>query len=62
MHEALAQLAQSDFFYLYVAPNLALVKAVFFLGIFGLVGVVAQSVRIGLEAEAEEEKRRERTI
>ncbi|MDO5116391.1 MAG: hypothetical protein Q4D58_09875 [Synergistaceae bacterium] len=45
------QLAQSEFFYLYIAPNLTLVKAVFFLGIFGLVGVVAQSVRIALAAE-----------
>ncbi len=45
------QFAQSEFFYYHIAPNLALVKTVFFLGIFGLVGVVAQSVRIAIEDE-----------
>ncbi|MDO5116856.1 MAG: hypothetical protein Q4D58_12305 [Synergistaceae bacterium] len=49
------QLAQSEFFYLHVAPNLTLVKFVFFLGIFGLVGVVAQSVRIAPAAEERED-------
>ena len=50
------QIAQSEFFYHHIAPNLMLVKAVFFLGIFGLIGVVAQSVRIGQEKEELEEK------
>ncbi len=45
------QFAQSEFFYHYVAPNLALIKTVFFLGVFGLVGVAAQSVRIAIEDE-----------
>lgn len=49
------QFAQSEFFFCHIAPHLTLVKTVFFLGIFGLVGVVAQSVRIGLEAEEAEE-------
>lgn len=49
------QIAQSEFFYHHIAPNLMLIKAVFFFGIFGLLGVVAQSVRIGLEAEEAEE-------
>ncbi|MCD8235008.1 MAG: hypothetical protein LUC51_11600 [Cloacibacillus porcorum] len=52
----MVQFAQSEFFYHHIAPNLMLVKAVFFLGIFGLVGVVAQSVRIGLEAEEAEDR------
>lgn len=45
------QIAQSEFFFYHVAPHLTLVKTVFFLGIFGLLGVVAQSVRLALEAE-----------
>lgn len=49
------QFAQSEFFFCHIAPHLTLVKTVFFLGIFGLVGVVAQSVRIVLEDEAEED-------
>lgn len=56
MHETLAQLAQSEVFYRYVAPNLTLVKTVFFLGLFGLLGAVAQSVRLALEAEEAEER------
>ena len=62
MHETMAQLAQIDFFYHHIAPNINMVKAVFLLGIIGLAAVSAYSVRLGLEAEAEEEKRRERTI
>lgn len=50
------QIAQSEFFYHHIAPNLMLVKVVFFFGIFGLIGVVAQSVRIGQEKEELEEK------
>lgn len=50
------QFAQSEFFFYHIAPNLTLIKFVFFFGIFGLVGVVAQSVRIGLEKEELEEK------
>lgn len=52
------QFAQSEFFFYHIAPNLTLIKFVFFFGIFGLVGVVAQSVRIGLEAEEREELER----
>lgn len=51
------QFAQSEFFFYHIAPNLTLIKFVFFFGIFGLIGVVAQSVRVGLEAkEAEDTK------
>lgn len=49
------QIAQSEFFYHHIAPNINTIYAVFWLGIFGLVGVVAQSVRIGLEAEEAED-------
>lgn len=49
------QFAQSEFFFYHIAPHLTLVKTVFFLGIFGLVGVVAQSVRIAIEEDEAEE-------
>ena len=62
MHETMAQLAQSDFFYNHIAPNINMVKAVFLLGIIGLAGVSAYSVRLRLEAEAEDEKRKETAI
>lgn len=62
MHETMAQLAQSNFFYHHIAPNINLVKTVFLLGIIGLAGVSAYSVRLGLEAEAEDEKRKETAI
>ncbi len=53
------QIAQSEFFYRYVAPNLTLVKFAFFFGIFGLVGCVAQAARQAIEAyEADEEAHR----
>lgn len=48
------QFAQSEFFFYHVAPHLTLVKTVFFLGIFGLLGVVAQSVRFAIENDEEE--------
>lgn len=49
------QIAQSEFFYRYVAPNLTLIETVFFFGIFGLLGVVAQSVRYAFEEDEREE-------
>lgn len=58
MHETMAQLAQSDFFYHHIAPNINLVKTVFLLGIIGLAGVSAYSVRLGLEAEEKMKKER----
>lgn len=62
MHETMAQLAQSDFFYHHIAPNINLVKAIFLMSLITLAAVSAYSVRLGLEAEAEDEKRKETAI
>ncbi|WP_156938403.1 hypothetical protein [Cloacibacillus evryensis] len=39
------QIAESAFFYHHVAPNLEAAYAVFWLGIFGLIGVLAMIVK-----------------
>ena len=39
------QFAQSKFFYHNVAPNLDIICTMFWLGIFGLVGVVAMTIK-----------------
>ena len=56
------QIAQSEFFYHHIAPHIDTIYVVFFLGIFGVVGVVAQSVRVGLEAEEREELERGKKV